>query len=542
MTMKARLYTGFSLLILMMLLLTMVGIQRVNTIDASLSEITDVNSVKQRYAINFRGSVHDRAIAIRDVVLVPNSELQPILKEIRTLEGFYQDSAVELDKIMANKDLASATEHAILKNIKAIEKKTLPLIKEIIDTKQSGDLDSATAVLLDDARPLFVQWLATINQFIDHQESANKEATADTIAVTGSFQNWMIGLTVVALIIGMCVAYYISKTIHAAVGGEPQHAAIVVAEIAQGDLSGDLGETVPHSMISSVKIMQQQLRLTVDNIAKSADELTQRSEALADGSQQALTAADQQVAHTSQAVSNLESMSGSIRDVAATMRQTEDNSKVTADLSLSGRNAVQKVAQEIEEISTTTKATVEQVNILEQRAGEIGDIVNVIRGISEQTNLLALNAAIEAARAGESGRGFAVVADEVRQLAQRTGDATGEIEQMINQVQQNTQASVEAMQKTVPKVESGLQLTREASELLGEIQRQANDSLSKVLEVTQVTTDQVNTVQEITQSVEDIADMSKQTSDSLRNNAEEASALEELSVKLKGDINYFSIG
>lgn len=529
------------MLILMMLLLTMVGIQRVNHIDASLSEITNVNSVKQRYAINFRGSVHDRAIAVRDVVLVPSAELQPVLEEIRTLERFYKESAIELDKIMANKDLASDTEHSILRNIKSIEKKTLPLIKNIIATKQSGDMQNATAILLNEARPLFVDWLATINKFIDYQENANKVATADTIAVTGSFQNWMVGLTIVALIIGMCVAYYISKTIHAAVGGEPQHAAVVVAEIAQGDLTGNLGDTEPRSMMSSVKIMQDQLRLTVDNIAKSADELTQRSEVLAEGSQKALTAADQQVAHTTQAVSNLESMSDSIRNVADTMRQTEDNSKVTADLSLSGRNAVQKVAQEIEEISTTTKATVEQVNILEKRAGEIGDIVNVIRGISEQTNLLALNAAIEAARAGESGRGFAVVADEVRQLAQRTGDATGEIEQMINQVQQNTQASVEAMQRTVPKVESGLQLTREASELLGEIQRQADDSLNKVLEVTQVTTNQVNTVQEVTQSVEEIADMSQQTSDSLRNNAEEASALEELSVKLKGDINYFSI-
>lgn len=113
----------------------------------------------------------------------------------------------------------------------------------------------------------------------------------------------------------------------------------------------------------------------------------------------ALEAADKQVAQTNHAKDNLDSMSNSIHNVVETVRQTEDNSKATVELSERGRQAVQNVATEIEKISTTVKATVSQVNVL--RAREIGDIINVIRGISEQTNLLALNAAIEAARARE---------------------------------------------------------------------------------------------------------------------------------------------
>lgn len=541
MTIKARLFTGFSTVLFMMLALTMVGIQQVNQIDRSLTEITDVNSVKQRYAINFRGSVHDRAIAIRDVVLVSPGELNPVIDEIRTLEDFYRDSAVELDSIMNSSMDVSNREREILNEIKSIERTTLPLIEQIVQAKKSDNLEQATDLLLQRARPQFVNWLATINEFIDYQEAANKKATEETRMVTGNFQNWMIVLTAIAVALGVAVAYFISQKVRESVGGEPQQAALVVAEIANGDLTNTIDNNVPDSMMASVEIMQKQLRLTVNNIATSADELTQRAEALAASSQHALTAADQQVAHTSDAVRNLESMSDSIRSVADTMHQTEENSKVTADLSQQGREAVQKVASEIEEISTTTKATVEQVNILDERAREIGDIVNVIRGISEQTNLLALNAAIEAARAGESGRGFAVVADEVRQLAQRTGDATGEIEQMINQVQENTQASVQAMQRTVPKVESGLQLTREANQLLGDIQTQADDSLAKVLEVAQATTSQVKTVNAIVNGVEEIAQMSKDTSVSLKDNAEGAAALEQLSGKLKQDVDYFSV-
>jgi methyl-accepting chemotaxis protein len=234
-------------------------------------------------------------------------------------------------------------------------------------------------------------------------------------------------------------------------------------------------------------------------------------------------------------------MSRSIHAVADSVRQTEDNSKITAQLSQQGSVAVQKVAAEIEQISVTVKATVTQVNVLQEHVKHIGDILSVIRSISDQTNLLALNAAIEAARAGETGRGFAVVADEVRQLAQRTGDATGDIEKMILQVQENTQASVTAMETTVPQVENGLTLTHEANELLHQIQQQANDSLSNVLEIVESTSNQVATVAQISTGVEEIASMSKETSMSLNSNAQEAVALADLSNTLKKYISYFKV-
>jgi methyl-accepting chemotaxis protein len=294
-------------------------------------------------------------------------------------------------------------------------------------------------------------------------------------------------------------------------------------------------------MMASVNVMQQQLKATVNSIIKSANELSERAVSVTAGSLQALNAADQQVTQTNQAKNNLESMSHSIHSVSDTVKQTEDNSKATAELSERGRNAVQKVANEIEKISITVKATVSQVNVLQERTREIGEIINVIRGISDQTNLLALNAAIEAARAGETGRGFAVVADEVRQLAIRTGDATGEIEKMIKQVQQDTQASVTAMETTVPQVESGLILTNQANELLNDIQRQANDSLLKVLEVVNATNEQVAIISDVSGSMEEITIMSKETSKTLKNNVNQVELLEALSKTLIKETHYFTV-
>jgi len=542
MTINFRLIMGFSVVLLMMVVLTIVGVYRVNFIDTTITQITDVNSVKQRYAINFRGSVHDRAIAVRDVVFSrTDSELNQDIQDIKQLDKFYQESASAMRSIMTSTMTVTPDEKRIYAKINQIEQRTLPLINKVIQAKRAGDNDGAKAILLNQARPAFVDWLAIINEFIDYEETINQQATKETRVVASSFQSWMIILTAIAIVIGSAVAYRISHQVRLAVGGEPKEAAKVVAKISQGDLTGEIISCCPDSMMTSVEVMQTQLKMTVNSIIASSDELSDRAITVTAGSLQALDAADKQVSQTNNAKDNLDSMSSSIHNVVETVRQTEDNSKATVELSQRGRDAVQNVATEIEKISTTVKATVSQVNVLQERTREIGDIINVIKSISEQTNLLALNAAIEAARAGESGRGFAVVADEVRQLAQRTGKATGEIESMINQVQEDTRASVIAMETTVPQVEKGLTLTHQANDLLSDIQRQADDSLIKVLEVVSATNQQVATISDVSQGMEEITVMSQETSETLKNNASQAELLETLSETLKKDIDYFKV-
>jgi methyl-accepting chemotaxis protein len=534
-----RLASGFGVILVMMLILTFIGISRVSVINNNITQMTDVNSVKQRYAINFRGSVHDRAIAVRDVILINDTNsLNSVLSEIEALATFYQESSIKMNNLMSD---MSSKERVLINNIKNIEQRTLPLIQEIITAKKSNNVDQATDILLANVRTAFKQWLGAINEFIDLQEQANQMTTDETLKIASSFTLWMLLLTALAIIISLTVAYFISSQIKRSVGGEPNEAAESIAHIAQGNLTTEIESCCPKSMMASVQVMQSKLKAIVNNIISSSDELSTHSASVASGSQQALKAADTQVTYTNSAVTRLEQMSHSIHSVADAVRQTEDNSKVTVQLSQQGSEAVQKVAAEIEQISITVKATVTQVNVLQEHAKHIGDILGVIRGISDQTNLLALNAAIEAARAGESGRGFAVVADEVRQLAQRTGDATGDIEKMILQVQENTHASVTAMETTVPQVENGLTLTQEANQLLKEIQQQANDSLTKVLEIVDATSSQVEAVTEITTGVEEIANMSQETSLSLNNNAQEAVALAKLSNTLKEYINYFKV-
>lgn len=234
-------------------------------------------------------------------------------------------------------------------------------------------------------------------------------------------------------------------------------------------------------------------------------------------------------------------MRHSIDQIAQVTTQTENNSVMTTDNARSGRELVFDVAAEMENISATIFATVEQVKQLEARTKDIGGIVNVISEISEQTNLLALNAAIEAARAGESGRGFAVVADEVRSLAQRTNDATSQIESMINEVQTQTAASVIAMENTQPQVEKGKEKTSQASQLLVDIENQAEDTLSHIRDVVQATNEQVEGVRDIAAAMEQISSMSDDSVNSMESNENAGRKLNQLANQLKQEVGFFKI-
>jgi len=228
-----RLTLGFGGILFLMGCLTAIGVFKVNTIHDGLTAIGDINSVKQRYAINFRGSVHDRAIALRDVTLVADKDaLNVVLGDIGRLGNDYEKSAKLLDDMFAARADISPEEKNILASIKETEAKTLPLIRAIIANKQAGDENQAKLILMRDARPLFGEWLARINQFIDLQEKMNNGVSASVRDEAQGFQQLMIGLFVVAVVIGIGLAIAIARSLVRRL----EIAAGIANKIAEGDL------------------------------------------------------------------------------------------------------------------------------------------------------------------------------------------------------------------------------------------------------------------------------------------------------------------
>ena len=209
-----KLYSSFGLIILLLIILTVVGINRVSIIDDTLKNDVELTSSKQRYAINFRGSVHDRAISIRDVVLSQdkNSSLfKKSIEDIKKLEDFYTSSAKSLDEIFTNKDNFTKEELEILNRIKSVENVTLPLVKEVIDLKTKGSNEKAQDILLNQASASFSNWLKVINEFIDYQEAKNYTFISNIKDIANGFSYTMIIFLLIAIVLAVLIAYFISK-------------------------------------------------------------------------------------------------------------------------------------------------------------------------------------------------------------------------------------------------------------------------------------------------------------------------------------------
>lgn len=256
-----RLALGFLALIVLMVMLTVVGIQRVRAIDQRLTQINDVNSVKQRYAINFRGSVHDRAIALRDVVLMnTTADRQAAEHAIDKLAADYARSAQPLDALLATS--SDQKEKDILQSIKAIEQRSMPLIAQVRSLRDAGDRLHAEEDLLKQARPAFIDWLASINAFIDLQEAKNREAAEEAVATARGFAMLMVVSTIVALLLGAAIALLLTRSVVL-----PLRQALGLAErISAGDLSSrDVAAGADESgqLLRAMQQMQARLQAVI---------------------------------------------------------------------------------------------------------------------------------------------------------------------------------------------------------------------------------------------------------------------------------------
>lgn len=534
---------GYGVLVAIILGISILSINRISFIDRNLAEINNVNSAKQRVTIDYRGSVHNRSISIRDVVLADNqADLNKYLEEIRFEEQFYIDAKNRMMENFVNKNMLTSEEKTILDKINNTETAAMPLIQDIIADKKAGNnIDMMDK--LNKVRPLFVDWLKFINEFINLEEAKNQAVTPIVTKSTANFKMMMILNSFIALILGFSIAFFIIRYLVKLLGGDPQDASKSFNAISQGDLSNEIktNQKNPDSMLSHIVFMQGHLRNVIKNIQHSAEELGKSTHVVAYSSNQAQHAAEEQHEASMRSVDQIKIISAGTAKIAEIARQTEQNSEKTLELSKKGNEAMNNTTEAINKVSSTVLETAEKIRNLKDKSTEISGSAGLIAEVADQTNLLALNAAIEAARAGEHGRGFAVVADEVRKLAERTGDTTAQITNMITEIQKEIEITVSAMEQTLPQVEKGLELAGITSEILDEIQKQAHGSLAMAQDVSTSSTEQENGINTIETYLAEMADMSSNTQSMMQENVKEVEKLETISVQLKEEASFFKL-
>ncbi len=550
--MGTRQIIGFGAILSLMVAITIFAGFEVRQINLNLSTISDKNSVVQRYAINFRGSVHDRAIAVRDVVLDDEENLKADLLEIVRLEEFYEDSAVQMDKMFSDPANISDGDKALLDDIKTIEAKTMPMIEEIITLRQAGKIEEAQALLLGKARPNFTIWLASINALIDAKEAENQDLAVQTRKIAADFTELTLIICLISVLIGVVFAWWNIQSLRPL-----KTVTESMLQLANGELNTKFPNVKNRDevadIISAAIVFQNNMIQSQGMIAREAEDARSREQraeniehmtrvfddSISDLLQTMATASNEmQTTATSMSAIAEESIScTTIVAEAAERTSLSVGNVATASekLSMSSSEIEQQAGQSasiasraVDEASRTN----DQVRGLSEAAMRIGEVVKMISDIAEQTNLLALNATIEAARAGESGRGFAVVAAEVKELATQTGNATSEISQQITAIQEETQEAVEAIQSITSTITEISSITTSVVEAVSQ-QNVASAEISRnVKEVTDAT-------QEVRTNMDDLSQVSGRTDNAATQVTSVSSGLSEKAKQVKAEVEQF---
>jgi methyl-accepting chemotaxis protein len=237
--------------------------------------------------------------------------------------------------------------------------------------------------------------------------------------------------------------------------------------------------------------------------------------------------------HAQKAAAAIAEISAAIHEVVSCAGVSVETAQNTASSAQNGSSVVSEAVLAVRGIANATNHVEDRINTLGEQSEHIGRIVTTIEEIAGQTNLLALNAAIEAARAGENGRGFAVVAGEVRRLAERTTLATNEVRQMVGAIQQETEATVQAMQAGTEQVESGINKTEATASVFQNIRELAQTSGDQAGHIATSAQQQSAAIREIHTTIDSMAAFVGHTSQVSEQTADACASLSKLAADLK---------
>jgi len=269
----------------------------------------------------------------------------------------------------------------------------------------------------------------------------------------------------------------------------------------------------------------------VETLSASADKNAISAAEVSFAADQVKQRLDRQVEETAQMADYAGQITESVRESSEQATNAATMALQNREVSVEGRQSLVSAIENVRLVHQQSEENLRLIQALHEKSGKIQGVTSTIQGIAEQTNLLALNAAIEAARAGEQGRGFAVVADEVRQLAGRTAQATSEVADTLDEIQNDTTKIVSRIESLAKTVEDGLTSVESVGGQLDQIRDQSDRVQQQVARIAEIDQNNEQSLAQVFSAIESVRDHISESDTSVASLADQASTLMELAEK-----------
>lgn len=316
-----------------------------------------------------------------------------------------------------------------------------------------------------------------------------------------------------------------------------------IDSLADGDLTvkATVTEDFTGAIADSFNLTIDQLRGVVGTINDAVKEVTANTENTQQISVALAEASRQQAQEITGASAAINEMAVSIEQVSTNAAESSQVAEKSVEIAKKGGEVVRNTIKGMDTIREQIQETSKRIKRLGESSQEIGNIVSLINDIADQTNILALNAAIQASAAGEAGRGFAVVADEVQRLAERSGNATKQIEALVKTIQNDTNEAVISMEDTTSEVVRGARLAQDAGVSLEEIENVSTNLADLIQSISNAARQQSASAGHVSNTMNIIQEITNQTSEGTQDTALSIGKLAELSENLRMSVAGFKL-